>query len=119
MVFQFDFPAIPFDSISHCRPFVAKIEAAIQSERDDRDAELAKNLRKADFESIMAKVEKDFDLLQKHLQPSEARTDEHALDMKYLRDRQQPLFTCSVRERFSIYYSLLTPFFIGGWMETW
>ena len=73
------------------RPFVDKVETAVQNAKDEKDAELARNVRKADLEQIVAKVSKDMEVLQKHLSPAEdRRAEEHALDMKYLRDRQQP-----------------------------
>ena len=56
---------------------------------------MTKNLRKADLESILAKVENDFKLLEKHMLVDNNEAEEHALDMKYLRDRQ--LFLGAVR----------------------
>ena len=68
-----------------------KLKTAIQYAKDEKDAELSSNVRKADLEQILAKVSKDMDVLQKHLSPADdRRAEEHALDMKYLRDRQQP-----------------------------
>ena len=81
------------------RPFVDKVQTAIQNAKDEKDAELSRNVRKADLEQILAKVSKDMDVLQKHLSPADdRRAEEHALDMKYLRDRQQPpgLYTVSI-----------------------
>ena len=73
------------------RPFVDKVQTAIQNAKDEKDAELSRNVRKADLEQILAKVSKDMDVLQKHLSPADdRRAEEHAHDMKYLRDRQQP-----------------------------
>ena len=67
-----------------------KVQTAIQNAKDEKDAELSRNVRKADLEQILAKVSKDMDVLQKHLSPADdRRAEEHALDMKYLRDRQQ------------------------------
>ena len=68
-----------------------KVQTAIQNAKDEKDAELSRNVRKADLEQILAKVSKDMDVLQKYLSPADdRRAEEHALDMKYLRDRQQP-----------------------------
>ena len=69
-----------------------KVQTAIQNAKDEKDAELSRNVRKADLEQILAKVSKDMDVLQKHLSPADdRRAEEHALDMKYLRERQLQL----------------------------
>ena len=72
-----------------CRSFVAKFESAVQNEKDEKEAELNRNLRKADLEAIVSKIEKDLEVLEKHTGESGREGEEHALDMKYLRDRQQ------------------------------
>ena len=63
----------------------------VQNEKDEREAELARNLRKADLEQIVAKIENDLTVLEKYMEPNDRQAEEHALDMKYLRDRQQRL----------------------------
>ena len=45
----------------------------------------------------MAQINKDVEALEKHLIPSDRMAEEHALDMKYLRERQQP-FGCDLWE---------------------
>ena len=44
---------------STCRSFVSKFESAVQNEKDEKEAELSRNLRKADLDAIVAKIEKD------------------------------------------------------------
>ena len=73
------------------RQYVAQIEAAIQTAKDEKDAELSRNLRRADLESLVSKIESDFNLLDNAVEPDDKRSQEHALDMKYLRERQQQL----------------------------
>lgn len=72
----------------HCRPFLAKMEAAVRSERELRDAELAENLRRADLQQLVAKLERDFKVLEGRKPKEDASAKERALDMKYLRERQ-------------------------------
>ncbi|CAK9036023.1 unnamed protein product [Durusdinium trenchii] len=70
------------------RPFLAKMEAAVRSERELRDAELAENLRRADLQQLVAKLERDFKVLEGRKPKEDASAKERALDMKYLRERQ-------------------------------
>eukprot|EP00435_Cladocopium_sp_Y103_P060864 s625_g22.t1 len=70
-------------------PFMSKIETLAESQKQDREAALARNLRKADFEQIMAKITADMDVLEHQVSPEAQKHQEHALDMKYLRERQQ------------------------------
>ncbi len=74
-----------------CRTYVSKIEKKFQDEKDEREAILAENCRRADLEQIIAKVEKDLKTLDHLSQPDDKKNEEHALDMKYLRERQQKL----------------------------
>ena len=73
------------------RPFVAKIEATIQSEKEAKEAKLAMNLRQADFDSIEAKIQADLETLDNLVPKEDGQATEHAKDMKYLRERQQCL----------------------------
>ena len=74
-----------------CRPIVSKIESAAENQKHDREAELARNLRKADYEQVIAKVNADMDVLESQVSPEVQKQQEHALDMKYLRERQLQL----------------------------
>lgn len=73
------------------RTYVSQIERKIQTEKDEREAMLAENCRKADLEQILVKVEKDMKTLEDLSQPDDKKNEEHALDLKYLRERQQKL----------------------------
>ena len=99
------------------RPFVAQIEAAIQNEKDEKEAQLAQKLRQADLESLVSKIESDFALLDNALEPDEKRAQEHALDMKYLRERQQqPDFsTCIYIAVFRVWPLLATTHLSPPW----
>ena len=70
---------------------MSKIESMAESQKQDREAELARNLRKADFDQVMAKVSADMEVLESQTSPDVQKQQEHALDMKYLRDRQAQL----------------------------
>ena len=67
------------------------MEAAIRSEKEEKEQRLALNLRQADFESLEAKILLDFETLHARNPKDSERAQEHALDMKYLRERQQRL----------------------------
>ena len=71
------------------RPFISKLESSARAEKEVKDAQLAANVRQADLQQLVAKLDADFELL-KSLKPDEgAEAQEHAKDMKYLRERQQ------------------------------
>lgn len=74
-----------------CRSFVSHIEKAVQDAKDEEEAQLARNYRKADLEQIVAKLQKDFTVLDGLATPDAKKNEEHALDMKYMRERQQQL----------------------------
>lgn len=81
-----------FEMAGSCgRPLVAKLEASIRLEKEEKEQRIALNLRQADFESLAAKIERDFETLEARNPKESQRAQEHALDMKYLRERQQPL----------------------------
>lgn len=71
------------------RPLVAKLEDSVRLEREEKEAQRALKLRQADFESLEAKIESDFQALQALTVSAGDQATEHALDMKYLRERQQ------------------------------
>ena len=70
------------------RPLVAKIDAGLRSEKEEKEAKLAQNLRQADYDALDAKLTSDFDLLKSDRPDATEEAAEHALDMKYLRERQ-------------------------------
>lgn len=49
---------------------------------------MAQNLREADFAQLKAKVEADLATLESQRPKRGLEAEQHALDMKYLRDRQ-------------------------------
>ena len=63
----------------------------IQNEKEAKDAQLARNLRKADLEQVVSMIEADLSLLASHTSTDAKKQEQHALDMKYLRERQQRL----------------------------
>ncbi|CAK9096397.1 FO synthase subunit 1, partial [Durusdinium trenchii] len=69
-------------SVGSFRPFVAKIETAVQDAEDEKAAELQRKLRQADLDHLVAQINKDVEALEKHLIPSDRMAEEHALDMK-------------------------------------
>lgn len=74
-----------------CRPFVAQIQKAQRIQKDARDQEIEKNLRQADVQSVLAKLESDIKTL-KDRAPSEAQAAfKHAKDLKYVQERQKIL----------------------------
>ncbi|CAK9073503.1 unnamed protein product [Durusdinium trenchii] len=70
-------------------PFVSKIEMASRNEKEEKEAQLAKNVRQADLQQILARLGNDLDLLKARAANAPSEAVENALDMKYLRDRQE------------------------------
>ncbi|CAK9022466.1 FO synthase subunit 1 [Durusdinium trenchii] len=75
-------------SLGAFRPFVAKIEGTARRAKEEKDAQLAQNLREADFAQLKAKVEADLATLESQRPKRGLEAEQHALDMKYLRDRK-------------------------------
>ena len=73
------------------RPFIAKIEIASQSLAEQKEQELAKNVRMADLNQLVARIEADMLLLKKIQQSADSAARETALDMKYMLERQMLL----------------------------
>ena len=60
----------------------------MRSEKEDKQAVLAKNVRVADMQQLLAKLEADLEVLDGQTPPAMRATEQNALDMKYLRERQ-------------------------------
>ncbi|CAK9091359.1 FO synthase subunit 1 [Durusdinium trenchii] len=69
-------------------PFFAQIECTLRSEKEAKEQLLQKQLREADLNTVAAQVLSDFAVLEKMAPGPTRQAEEHALDMKYLRDRQ-------------------------------
>ena len=73
------------------RPFLGKIEMATRTEKEEKDAQLARNVRQADLEQLLSRLANDLSLLKDRKDAAPSEAVENALDMKYLRDRQECL----------------------------
>lgn len=62
---------------------------ASRNEKEEKEAQLAKNVRQADLQQILARLGNDLDLLKARAANAPSEAVENALDMKYLRDRQE------------------------------
>ena len=80
-------------NLSGCchRPFAARVETAVRQKKEEHQAELQQNLRQADLAQLLAKLESDFAILDSVVPKASQEAELHALDMKYLRDRQERL----------------------------
>lgn len=79
---------MPFNASG--RPFIAKMEATVRADKEEKANQLAHNLRQADLQQLIAKLESDMVILRAR-KPQEGQVaKEHALDMKYLQERQRP-----------------------------
>lgn len=74
-----------------CRPFIAEIEVASKSEKDQKELELAKNVRQADLKQLLARIENDFSTLKARCASEDTQAMQTAKDMKYMRERQMML----------------------------
>ena len=89
-----------FSSGSLSRPFFAQIECTLRSEKEAKEQLLQKQLREADLNTVAAQILSDFAVLEKMAPGPTRQAEEHALDMKYLRDRQAPLRVVRSRDLF-------------------
>ena len=72
-----------------CRPFFAQVEQHIRMEKEDKEAKLASNVRQAEIQQLLAKFEVDMATLASRQPTPDVAATNHALDMKYLNDRQR------------------------------
>lgn len=72
-----------------CRPFIARMEATCRADKEEKATKLAENLRQADLQQLVAKLENDIALLRSLKPQADQIAKDHALDMKYLQDRQR------------------------------
>lgn len=74
-----------------CRAYVSRVEQVTRTEREQKEQELAANVRQADLTQLLARLEADLVLLAQQENTSDARAVETAKDMKYVRERQMSL----------------------------
>ena len=70
---------------------VLRIEQGIIDEREQRAQQLAKQVAAANMAQVKEMLAADVDTLRAKLPGKAEAAAEHALDMKYLRERQQTL----------------------------
>lgn len=70
------------------RPFLAEIEKSKRAEAEAKESEMEANLRKADLQSIQAKLDNDFTMLREREASKQSESVKHAKDLKYLAERQ-------------------------------
>ena len=88
---QSQVPPGDIKSVSAFRAFVAQIEASSRAAREQKDEQLARELRSADWNSLEAKLNADLHELMDKQPNSEAQAIQTAKDMQYLRNRQKRL----------------------------
>lgn len=74
-----------------CRPFINQIEKRLQTEQEEKARSLAKKVSQATLEHLEAKIGVDLQTIEKHMPAAESEAIAVALDMKYIRGRQQIL----------------------------
>lgn len=77
-------------SLDH-RKIVCAHEQRAQRELEEKEQELAKQVRAATYAQIRSKIEADIDVLTARLPTKESEAAEAAADQAYLKDRQMPL----------------------------
>lgn len=86
---------IALDSFELCppafRPLIAKIEKGKTEEKEQAAVALAKQVATANLAQVKQQVELDVQALRNKLPGKAHEQAEHALDLKYLRDRQRKL----------------------------
>ena len=70
---------------------MAQAQQMLRRDKEQQEEELNKGLREADLKTVLAKLERDFVLLESTGQSEDKRALETSKDMKYLRDRQKYL----------------------------
>ena len=70
---------------------MAQVEKNTRLAKEAQNAQLERNLRQADFQAVLAKLESDIKVLESFKPNSHEEALKHAKDMKYLRDRQATL----------------------------
>ena len=84
-----------------------------RSREEEREMELERNARVADLEVVLAKLERDTQVLQQRLSAAGSEAERHAKDLQYLRQRQKTLvklesfyfhhlFSISVTQQFTV-----------------
>ena len=68
-----------------------QIEQGRAQEKEAAVAARAKQVAEATLAQVQDQVRRDMESLERHLPSREDQTAEHALDMKYIRDRQATL----------------------------
>lgn len=72
------------------------MENAARTKQEEKEEQLQKDLRQADLKHVLSKLSHDLALLEAHTGTEQQRAVECAMDLKYLRDRQQSLSFCLV-----------------------
>ena len=67
------------------------MEQTTRAEKEQKEQELAANVRQADLAQLLARIEADLLLLAQQENTSDARAVETAKDMKYVKERQMRL----------------------------
>ena len=70
------------------RPYVAQIENAARADALAKEESYAQEVRKADLQVLLRKLDNDLDILSKRSGTEQQKAIECAKDMKYLKDRQ-------------------------------
>ena len=70
---------------------MARVGNAARREKEEKEEELQANLRQADFNMIIKKLEDDLTILTEHVGDEMQQAQNCALDIKYIRDRQKQL----------------------------
>lgn len=70
---------------------MAELDKTVRSQKEAKEAELAKRVREVQFQELEAKISADFELLKSRIPSDEKKNEEHAKDMKYLKERQECL----------------------------
>lgn len=78
-------------SISASRPYVKKIERGKTEDQEQKAKDLAKQVSVANLAQVKALVEGDVETLRAKLPGKAQEAAEHALDLKYLKERQMNL----------------------------
>ena len=71
------------------RIYVERVENAIRREKDLKEQELARKVRQADCEAVLAKIDVDLAALQASIPNDRQSSMESAKDLKYLKQRQE------------------------------
>lgn len=73
------------------RSYLAKIEKNKRQAKEEREAQFAEELRRADGKQVALKIQNDLETLKAITPDSDRQALETAKDLKYLQERQQLL----------------------------